>query len=243
MYNAGSGCGARTAVLRSTIIVTILAAALVAQACPASAMDPAYGQSGCDQGAFVAGNDALRFGRVSGAGAVHLLMDGPGCPAPTAACRSAGSVPAGQRLLLGKSQSGYVCVMLLGTKGSATGWLRRRQIARAISPVDPAPALAAWLGTWRDSDDRITLRPDGDRIAGDGEAYWPAKNIMPANEGNFAGTAKPSGNHLRFRASDPDACEVRMTLAGRFLIVDDNRMCGGHNASFDGIFVRSGQKP
>ena len=229
--------------MRSTFIVTILAAALVAVARPASAMDPAYGQSGCDQGAFVAGNDALRFGRVSGAGPVHLLIDGPGCPAPTAACRSAGSVPAGQHLLLGKSRSGYVCVMLLSTKGSATGWLGQRHIARATSPVDPAPELAAWIGTWRAFDDRITLRLDGDRIAGDGEAYWPGKNIMPANEGNFAGTAKPSGNRLRFAASDPDSCDVRMTLAGRFLIVDDNRMCGGHNASFYGIFVRSGQKP
>ncbi len=77
-----------------------------------------------------------------------------------------------------------------------------------------------------------------DSLSGEGEAYWPGKNIMPANEGAFAGAAKPSGNHLVFAGDPPGTCEVRMVLAGPFLLVTDNRVCGGHNVSFSGIWVR-----
>lgn len=216
----------------------MIAAALVMPACGVRAAGMAQGEPGCDQGAFVAANSALRFGRVSGAGPARLLVDGEDCPSPAAACRGAGAVPARQRLLLGRSKGGYVCVLVLSARGSATGWLARRQIAGHTAPVDPAPPLAAWSGTWRQSDNRITLSLEDGRIKGEGEAYWPARNVMPANEGAFDGSAASTGNHLRFTSTEPDACDVRMTLAGAFLIVDDNRQCGGHDASFFGVFVR-----
>jgi hypothetical protein len=115
------------------------------------------------------------------------------------------------------------------------GWLPVGRVQPAMRPVDPAPALSAWLGEWRQGDDTIALSAEGDRIAAEGDAYWPGKTIMPANEGSFAGTAAPSGNRLRIVAQD---CEVEMILAGRFLVVTDNQMCGGHNVSFYGIYSR-----
>jgi|SRR6516162_4987370 len=78
------------------------------------------------------------------------------------------------------------------------------------------------------------------RLSAKGEAYWPGKSIMPANEGEFSGTATPSGRRLHFAA---DPCLVNLILAGEFLFVDDNRMCGGHNASFSGIFIRRPERP
>jgi len=78
----------------------------------------------------------------------------------------------------------------------------------------------------------------GDRLTANGEAYWPGKSIMPANEGEFSGTAAPSGRRLHFAADAPDPCVVDLTLAGEFLFANDNRMCGGHNVAFSGIFIR-----
>jgi len=62
---------------------------------------------------------------------------------------------------------------------------------------------------------------------------------MPANEGEFSGTAAPSGRRLHFASDAPDPCLVDLILVGEFLFVDDNRMCGGHNVAFSGIFIRA----
>jgi hypothetical protein len=64
---------------------------------------------------------------------------------------------------------------------------------------------------------------------------------MPANEGVFAGTAKPAGNRLHF-GDGAQGCEIDMALAGSFLVVADNHECGGHNVSFTGIYTRRGQQ-
>jgi len=83
-------------------------------------------------------------------------------------------------------------------------------------------------------DNKIVLTRVGDRLSANGEAYWPGRSIMPADEGAFSGTAAPSGRRLHFSA---DPCLVDLTLAGEFRFADDNRMCG-HDATFSGIFIR-----
>jgi len=80
------------------------------------------------------------------------------------------------------------------------GWVPQGRIAPAPVSVDPGPPLAAWTGTWRQYDNKIVLTRVGDRLSANGEAYWPGKSIMPANEGTFSGTAAPSGRHLHFAA-------------------------------------------
>ena len=118
------------------------------------------------------------------------------------------------------------------------GWVPLGRVATATQSVDPAPPLAAWVATWRQYDNKVVLTRIGDRLSANGEAYWPGKSIMPANEGGFSGTAAPSGRRLHFAGDGPDPCLVDLTLAGEFLFVEDNRMCGGHNAVFSGIFIR-----
>ena len=85
------------------------------------------------------------------------------------------------------------------------------------------------------------LKRAGDILDAEGEAYWPGKNVMPANEGAFAGNAKPAGNRLHF-GDEPQGCTVDMALAGSFLVVADNHGCGGHNVSFTGIYTRRRQQ-
>ena len=122
------------------------------------------------------------------------------------------------------------------------GWVPQAGIAPATLSMSPAPPLAAWVGTWRQYDNKIVLTRVGDRLGANGEAYWPGKSIAPASEGGFSGIAAPSGRSLHFAGDGPDPCLVDLTLSGEFLFVDDNRMCGGHNAAFSGIFIRRSER-
>ena len=178
----------------------------------------------------------LRLGQVTGGGPVAFLSDGPGCPGPAAACRTKFSARPGQTVLLGKSRPDHVCAF--DGRTDMTGWVPQQRVA--ARPLDPAPPLAAWVGTWRLYDNRIVLKQVGESLQAEGEAYWPSKSKMPANEGAFEGTAKASGNRLHF-GDDRQGCEVDLALAGLFLLVADNQGCSGHNVSFSGIFTRRGR--
>ena len=181
----------------------------------------------CDERSFIPDEATLRLGRAIGAGPIRVL----GGMAPIAP---------GQALLLGASRPGSVCALFANGLEARAGWVPQGRIAPAALSVDPAPPLAAWVGTWRQYDNKFVLTRAGDRLSAKGEAYWPGKSIMPANEGEFSGTATPSGRRLHFAA---DPCLVNLILAGEFLFVDDNRMCGGHNAAFSGIFIRRPERP
>src|SRR5262249_3379643 len=117
----------------------------------------------------------------------------------------------------GASRPGYVCAWYASGLEARAGWIPQRRIAPAALLVDLAPPLAAWVGTWQQYDNKIVLTPVGDRLSASGEAYWPSKSIMPANEGEFSGTAAPSGRRLHFATDAPDPCLVDLTLAGEFL--------------------------
>jgi len=212
----------------------LLCAGVIAAAPPAFAPDGAGPEMPCHQ---ILPNDAdLRLGKVIGAEPVAFLTDGPNCPGPAVACRSKFAARPGATLLLGRPRADYLCAF--DARTDSTGWLPQQRIA--AHPIDPTPPLAAWLGTWRLYDNRIVLKQEGGGLDAEGEAYWPSKSTPPANEGAFAGTAKPSGNRLHF-GDEAQGCEVDIVLAGPFLVVSDNRECGGHNVSFTGIFTRRGR--
>ena len=209
----------------------LLCAGVIAAAPPAFAADGAGPGMPCHQ--ILLGDADLRLGKVIGAGPVAFLTDGPNCPGPAVACRGKFAARPGANLLLGRSRADYLCAF--DARTDSTGWLPQQRIA--AHPIDPTPPLAAWLGTWRLYDNLIVLKQESDGLDAEGEAYWPSKSAPPANEGAFAGTAKPSGNRLHF-GNEAQGCEVDMALAGPFLVVSDNRECGGHNVSFSGIFTR-----
>jgi hypothetical protein len=221
--------------LRSAVFGSLFTTALIAATTPVIAADAGDEGSRCIERNFAASGAELRLGRAAGAGRTRLLGDGAGCPGPGAACRGSAFAEPGQVLLLGDSRPGYVCAFAAGRMPGNVGWIPVARLQPATQPIDPTPPLASWLGSWRQGDDTIALAAEGDRISAEGEAYWPARNIMPANEGAFAGAATPSGNRLRIVSHD---CEVEMLLAGPFLVVTDNQMCGGHNVSFLGIYIR-----
>jgi hypothetical protein len=179
----------------------------------------------CDERSFASDDATLHVGQAISTGRIRVLGG------------TVRIVP-GQALLLSASRTGYVCALFANGLEARADWVPQAGVGPAVRSVDPAPALAAWVGTWRQYDNKIVLTRVGDRLTANGEAYWPAKSIMPATEGEFSGTAAPSDRSLHFAGDGPDPCLVDLTLAGEFLLVEDNRMCGGHNAVFSGVFMR-----
>ena len=208
----------------STTVAPLAAILVIIAAVPAIAAEPKNDGGACDERSFAPDDATLRAGRATGMGRIRVHGG------------TALIVP-GQALLLGASRPGYVCALYASGLEARAGWIPQRRIAPAALLVDPAPPLAAWVGTWQQYDNKIVLTRVGDRLSASGEAYWPSKSIMPANEGEFSGTAAPSGRRLHFATDAPDPCLVDLTLAGEFLFADDNRMCGGHNVAFAGIFI------
>jgi len=206
-------------------VAPLAAILMMTAAVPAIAADAKNDGGACDERSFAPDDATLRAGRATGMGRIRVHGG------------TALIVP-GQALLLGASRPGYVCALYASGLEARAGWIPQRRIAPAALLVDPAPPLAAWVGTWQQYDNKIVLTRVGDRLSASGEAHWPSKSIMPANEGEFSGTAAPSGRRLHFATDAPDPCLVDLTLAGEFLFADDNRICGGHNVAFTGIFIQ-----
>jgi hypothetical protein len=132
----------------------------------------------------------------------------------------------------------WTCGYLSQSKGAGPGWVRSKDI-RLLS-FDAAPPLDAWLGTWANGEDRIhiqTSKTPG-KVELQAEAVWRGRKDV-VHTGDFAGEASPAGNHLHFVESGADSCTVDLTLIGKYLVANDNNLCGGENVRFWGIWKRA----
>lgn len=177
-----------------------------------------------------------------------------GCPGPSDACRDKSYLVPGDRVVAGAVQGAFTCVDYVGAGGSdRAGW-----IATADLKPEPAPPVAAadWLGRWHRDEADITIKPaDGKRLLVHGDATFGAHDPGRVkrggvNVGEIAGRVAPDGADLAFdmqsdavtlpvEKGDEADCKVWMRRLGPYLIVSDDRNCGGMNVSFDGIYGRA----
>jgi hypothetical protein len=155
------------------------------------------------------------------------------------------AVPAGEPVAVGGRDGDWTCISHYGT---GSGWM----LTSVLEPIqaDPHPPAAAWTGTWtplgwkKQPSDAVTqlvisagAAPGTLKV--DGQAYWfgrVVKGERVTHEGAVEGEAQPSGNRLHIVEG---GCEVRLSLAGGFLNVYDNRGCGGMNVTFTGVWEKS----
>jgi hypothetical protein len=108
---------------------------------------------------------------------------------------------------------------------------------------------------WR-TEAKIVLKTRGDIVKVSVNATYGAEDPErvkrgAVNSGELDGEAKPRGNTLAI-GYDPDksaelptpeaakdSCAARLSLYGRYLVVEDNLGCGGMNVSFSGVYVRA----
>ena len=212
-------------------------AAAFAMASLAAATARAQGdEQSCRNGLFPTSEAKIGRAQVIGKGRLVLLDDAPGCPAQTTKCRAnTTSVAAGAELLTGHRLGAYVCAFD-PVKDNA-GYVESARLKPL--PVDASPPLKAWVGAWRQYDDKIELTAKGASLVVSGEAYWPSAHAANANEGDLSGTATPKGAVVVFAdSSDPDACRATLRLVGDVLVAADNQNCGGMNVSFSGVYRR-----
>ena len=175
-----------------------------------------------------------------------------GCPSDSAACHTRAYVVPNDQVIVTGTFGAYGCAWLTNSKGVTTqNWL---PIA-ALRMVPPAgPALEDWTGHWRTGEQDITItRAAGDQLTVKGQATYgrfdPERVKRGAvNDGEVDGTTEPQGNRLAFNEgdnnktlpfsdADENACRIRMSLAGPYLLAWEDR-CGGVGVSFDGVYAR-----
>jgi hypothetical protein len=193
----------------------------------------------CRNGLFPEAPGPFRAARVSGTDRLYLLEDMHGCPNETPACRQRTYVLARDMVLIGRAKGAYVCAFFPNRGGGSAGWVRRDRVDPL--PPEPTTAPAAWTGAWKDGDNTIDLKAKGTTLVASGDAYWPSANpplsLRPGgpNVGEFGGTSRPIGGIATFKEDD---CIVKLERVGPWLLASDNKMCGGNNVSFTGVYGR-----
>ena len=145
----------------------------------------------------------------------------------------------GDTVVVYQAEGDWTCGYLTQSKGAGPGWVRSND----IRPVgfDAAPPLDAWRGTWANGEDRIRIQTSQapGKVELKGEAVWHGRTKDAVNTGDFEGDAAPVGNHLHFVESGTDSCTVDLTLIGKYLVANDNNLCGGENVRFWGVWKRA----
>lgn len=170
------------------------------------------------------------------------------CPAATDACRKASYLVTGDLVLVGKTQGPFTCVayQMPGAKPNAftEGWLP----SAALTPVAPttAPRLSDWLGNWDQPHAGIEIKEGGigGRLQIEGIAAY--KGAREVHTGAIDAQVTPEGDSitfledgwLPFETKCDSGCRVRMRRVGPYLLVEDNRDCGGVGVSFTGLYRR-----
>jgi hypothetical protein len=192
---------------------------------------------------------------------VHYISGarkGAECPSAANACRLKAYLLPGDEVLTNAGDDPYVCARFKSESFIETmGWLPRA----ALEIVPSAhPSVQKWDGRWRrDSEAEIVIKSHGDDVTVSGNATWGGSDaqrvkVGAINTGELEGTFRPRGQLLAIGynpdrsgfppAEDaaPDICAAKLALYDRYLIVEDNRKCGGLNVTFTGLYVRADSK-
>jgi hypothetical protein len=195
----------------------------------------------CRNGAFTSDSKEFGLARVRGEKGSRLYFYGEeeGCPGPAAKCRQKAYLVPGDEVVTSRRFGDWVCAWYQPARGTETvGWLAADRLAPVETPAQPA--LASWLGTWSFYDDEVRLSRG--RSAGslrvEGEATWVGVNPDNIHAGELSGEAAPAANILQLGGEDEYDCRATLRLVGPYLVVSDNKQCGGVNVTFDGVYRR-----
>lgn len=220
----------------------------------------AHAQSGdCVGFDSVAPEATLLLGTVNDSAPKTFFVKGAGlqksCPSDSAACRDKAYLVPGDQIIVSTVGKNFVCGEYVNAKGLVrAGWLPTSAIT--LAPEAPAAGLADWIGRWTGGPEQSLTIEKGSqassiKVKGDATfgALDPDRVKRGAvNIGEIEGSVKPDGSSLAFTMGDSATlpysegdeydCRVRMRLLGPFLLVEDNRNCGGMNVSFTGAYRR-----
>ena len=204
----------------------------------ARAQDEGNPANWCRNGAFTRDSKEFGLARVKGekGSRVYFYGEEEGCPGPAAKCRRKAYLVPGDEVVTSRTFGDWVCAWYQPARGTETvGWLAADRLG-AVATVENAP-LASWLGTWNFYDDEVRLSrgPRADVLSVSGDATWQGVNPGNVHVGELSGAGTPVGNVLKL-GEDPEDCQATLRLVGPYLLVSDNKQCGGVNVTFDGVY-------
>ena len=138
-----------------------------------------------------------------------------------------------------RTEGDWTCGYFSSREGAGPAWIRTSDLR--ILSYDTQPPLSAWDGIWAGGEDRVRIRAGVSRgtLHLTGNARWHGANDN-VHLGDIGGDAAPHGNRLHFVDGNAGSCTIDLTLLGRYILANDNDMCGGMNVHFWGIWRRVG---
>ncbi|NNE99870.1 MAG: DUF3298 domain-containing protein, partial [Pyrinomonadaceae bacterium] len=197
----------------------------------------------CRNGHFPSYNVEFGLAKVAGRRGetkrrAYFYKDGDNCP-NGANCREKKYVIPGDEVIVARTNGDYSCVWYQPRRGNETvGWLKTTDLVLNKAPIKPG--RINWAGNWvfGKSNIKLTRENTPGVFLIKGDALWQGLgDNVHIGELDFAGT--PKGSRLEAgTGTDKYDCRVRMQRLGRYLIVSDNKNCGGVNVTFDGVYIR-----
>ena len=162
------------------------------------------------------------------------------CPAATAACRKKSYLVTGGFVLVARTQGDFTCVTyqspLAKNQIRTIDWLP----SAALMPVAPMPSPKAsdWIGTWHQPGGSIEIKKGaGGNLHIEGDMTLQAGREV--RNGYIKAQIAPKYDTIAYNDGYDDGCRVRMQRVGPWLMVEDNRVCGGYGVSFTGLYRRT----
>ena len=123
----------------------------------------------------------------------------------------------------------------------AVGWLP----SAALAPVAPTASTtqASWIGTWKHPHGAIEITRSVFHGRLQIEGFMLVPRVQGFHNGEISAQVLPEKNSITFDGwmrfgVVEDYCKVRMRRVGPYLLVEDNRDCGGVGVSFTGLYRR-----
>lgn len=168
-------------------------------------------------------------------------------------------VVAGDEVVIGNQTPELVCALYVDGRGKTSqGWLKSKDVTvSTIGVVPPEKWLGKWTaGEWHNIEIKKSTTPGWIDFLG--TAAWANSAEAAENGGLHEGSIGAdapiidgivgyTGNNLEFdkyfpydeKAAEGYNCAARLKLLSRrYLMVEDNRWCGGANVSSSGFYVR-----
>lgn len=192
----------------------------------------------CRGGLYTHQNTEFKIARIKGDNNFrsYFYKDSDDCPNGKN-CRLNSYLIPGDEVVTSINFGKFTCVWYPPKKGFSTvGWIKTEDLLMRANKNESLN----WVGEWRHAGNEISIKPQKQKGTFKiyGTAIWKGlgDNI---HTGEIDFTAVPSNKEMSMGYQDSEFdCRVQMQLLGRFLLVADNKNCGGVNVSFDGIYQR-----
>jgi len=200
----------------------------------------------CRAGLYTAkpGNMEIASVKVQAGEKLYFMKDHDACPEKGDSCKEKAYILKGDEVLVSKHMGKWACAWFHGAKSATVGWLEADKL---VSKPISQGKLDDWSGDWNFyKSGFLKFRKDGAALTVEGQAYWRGLNDN-VHTGDISARITPQitakNNMAQLKDGDDQySCMVNFRLLGDYLVVADNKNCGGANVSFDGVYRKTRAK-